>query len=294
MMQTSKLTYVVTPDTERMTIKEILKGELHLSDRLIARLKNNKAILYKGENIFVDRYLKAGDELILVMEEEGENEILPQPVPLDIVYEDEVLLVVNKCAGIVVHPSSLHPDWTLANGVIHHFHQQGLDIKFRAVHRIDRETSGLLVLAKNQYVHHQLSVQLEARTIERKYLAIAEGVIEVESGTVNASIGRAEGSIIERRVDPNGQHAVTHFKVMKRLEDRTLIELQLETGRTHQIRVHMKHIGHPLIGDSLYGHEHPIMKRQALHAYILGFTHPLTKQRLTFNIPLPKDMEALI
>jgi len=292
-MQTSRLTYVVTEHTEHMTIKEILKQELHLSDRLISRLKNHKSILFNGENIFVDRYLKAGDKLVLVMEEEGENEILPQPVPLHIVYEDEVLIVVDKAAGIVVHPSQLHPDWTLANGVIHHFCNNGLDIKFRAVHRIDRDTSGLLVIAKNQYIHHQLSMQLEAREIERKYLAIAQGVIQYESGKINAPIGRAEESIIERRVDLSGKHAVTYFKVIQRLNQMTLIELQLETGRTHQIRVHMKNIGHPLVGDGLYGQEHPMMKRQALHAHILGFIHPLTKQRMRFVSPLPKDMEEL-
>jgi 23S rRNA pseudouridine1911/1915/1917 synthase len=232
------------------------------------------------------------------MEEEASDDILPQEMPIDVIYEDDHLLIVNKPAGIIVHPTTGHWSNTLANGVVHMWMERGLKIRFRPIHRLDRETSGVLAVAKNPYVHQNVSEQMQAGTVDKTYMAVVMGSMEQDAGTVDAPIDRNPDSPHYRIVTPSGYPSVTHYRVLERLPGATLLLVRLETGRTHQIRVHMSHLGHPLIGEAMYGSGDgeaalPI-GRHALHASELVFTHPATKERLTFTAPLPGDMNELL
>ena len=265
--------------------------------------------------------VRPGDVIRFVMPYERHGfEILPEDIPLDIVYEDEDLLVVNKPAGMVVHPGHGHFTGTLVNALAHHLGiSQGPDGKDERmgvlVHRIDMDTSGLLVVAKNDDTQLDLASQFFVHSIERKYIAIVWGNIKEDSGTVDANLGRDPSDRLRFRVfdDPErGKHAVTHYKVLERLGFVTVVECVLETGRTHQIRVHLSHIGHPIFGDERYGGCQiregtiyarykqfirgclEICPRQALHAKVLGFKHPRTGQFIRFDSPLPADMTALL
>ena len=201
-------------------------------------------------------------------------------------YEDEYLLIVNKPAGMLVHPTVKEDGSTLYNYVAHYYKQQGLLHNIHPVSRLDRNTSGLVIFAKEPRIQFLLSQQ----EVIKKYLGIVTGTLPADSGIIEAPIARKEGSIIERCVSPNGKYARTDYKLISRREHLSLLELQLHTGRTHQIRVHMKHIGHPLPGDFLYNPNYHVIKRQALHSHCLSFEHPITKEPLTFSSPLPDDM----
>jgi 23S rRNA pseudouridine1911/1915/1917 synthase len=245
--------------------------------------------------------VKAGEKVEIDVPEVEDLDILPEDIPLTICYEDEDLLVVNKPRGMVVHPAPGHASGTLVNALLHHCENDLSGIGGVArpgiVHRIDKDTSGLLMVAKNDLAHHSLVEQLKDHTITRMYLAIVHGVIQHERGLIDAPIGRdpkeRKRMAVEHR---NGKHAVTHFSVIERFPKATYIECKLETGRTHQIRVHMKSIGHPLIGDSLYG---PVKNKygfegQALHAEVLGFTHPRTGDRIELKVEAPEAFANLI
>lgn len=235
----------------------------------------------------------------------------PQEIPLVVVYEDQHLIVVDKPAGMVVHPAAGNPDGTLVNALLHHC-EGGLSgiggvARPGIVHRIDKDTSGLLVVAKSDVAHEGLARQFADHSLERAYLAVCNGHPRPRSGTVSGRMGRSDANRKKMAVLPNnssrGKHAVTHYKVLRELEGCSLVECRLETGRTHQVRVHLASIGHALLGDPLYGHANsrvrPILqrlgfKRQALHAAVLGFVHPVTSDRLRFTSDLPPDMEELI
>ena len=238
--------------------------------------------------------LNGGDCLFIHFEEtEGSENIVATNLPLSICYEDEDILVVNKPADMPIHPSMNNYDNTLANAVCHYYQTQGIPYTFRCVNRLDRDTTGLTILAKHLISSAILNSEVSVRGISREYLAIVKGFTEDE-GTVNAPIGRKEGSTIERQIDVlHGETAITHYKRLAYQNGLSLISLKLETGRTHQIRVHMKSIGHPLIGDFLYNPDFTKINRQALHSYRLRFTHPVTKKPLVFTAPLPEDMQAL-
>lgn len=216
----------------------------------------------------------------------------PYDLPLKIYYEDESLVVLEKPAGIVVHPTSGDRDHTIANALIAHWMRNGNDASFHPVHRLDRHTSGLLVVAKRPETQHLLQ-RTGKEGLHRQYLAICEGILE-GAGTIDAPIGRKTGSIIEREVRPDGKTAVTQYTALAHGDDCTLLRLRLATGRTHQIRVHLTHIGHPLLGDDLYGGSTAILRRQALHAAGLAFTHPHTGNLLEFSSPLPQDMRSVL
>jgi 23S rRNA pseudouridine1911/1915/1917 synthase len=246
--------------------------------------------------------LAPGDRIRVDIPEPEILEVLPEAIPLDVVYEDADVIVVNKPRGMVVHPAPGHTSGTLVNALLHHCRDlSGINGVLRPgiVHRIDKDTSGLIMAAKNDYAHQSLAAQLKAHSVTRKYTAIVHGQLEHRQGTVDAPIGRDEK---DRKLytvtSRNSKRAVTHFAVLELLPAHTLLELTLETGRTHQIRVHMKHIGHPLVGDPLYGSSRQrIDKRiqgQALHAGVLGFTHPRSGERLTFEVPMPDDMRELL
>jgi 23S rRNA pseudouridine1911/1915/1917 synthase len=242
-----------------------------------------------------------GDEVYVTIPEPEDYDVLPENIPLDIVYEDQDMIVINKPRGMVVHPAPGHSSGTLVNALLYHCKDlSGINGVMRPgiVHRIDKDTSGLLMAAKSDRAHTSLSAQLKEHSITRKYLAVVHGWVEHLQGTVDAPIGRdPKDRKMFTVTDRNSKHAVTHFAVVEHIGNFTLLELALETGRTHQIRVHMKFIGHPLVGDPMYGREKDRSKfidGQALHAAVLGFVHPTSGQYMEFEAPLPEDMQALL
>ena len=219
--------------------------------------------------------------------------IIPTELPLTICYEDDYMLIIDKPAGMLVHPTTSEHLTTLANAVMHYFSGKKLPYNFHPVHRLDRNTSGLVLIAKQPHIQHLLS-RNDIKHIKRQYLALALGTLIPADGTIDAPIARHPDSIIQRIVDQNGQHAITYYKTLKVLNNASLIELTLLTGRTHQIRVHLSHIGHPLLGDDLYGGSRERIGRQALHAARLHFPHPVTGEIIDISSPLPADLRELI
>ena len=241
--------------------------------------------------------LAVGDVITIEPEKPKKIDLVPENIPLDIVYEDDDVIVVNKPQGMVVHPAPGHPDHTLVNALLYHSPLSTINGEFRPgiVHRIDKDTSGLLMVAKNDMAHRSLAAQLKAKTNEREYVALVHGVIKEDQGTIDAPLGRSPKDRKKQAVVADGRHAVTHFKVLKRYQHYTLVSCRLETGRTHQIRVHMKYIGHPLAGDPLYGPRKTLPGNgQYLHARLLGFKHPRTGKQLTFTAPLPSYFQKML
>ena len=241
--------------------------------------------------------LAVGDVVTIEPEKPKKIDLVPENIPLDIVYEDDDVIVVNKPQGMVVHPAPGHPDHTLVNALLYHSPLSTINGEFRPgiVHRIDKDTSGLLMVAKNDMAHRSLAAQLKAKTNEREYVALVHGVIKEDRGTIDAPLGRSPKDRKKQAVVADGRHAVTHFKVLKRYQHYTLVSCRLETGRTHQIRVHMKYIGHPLAGDPLYGPRKTLPGNgQYLHARLLGFKHPRTGKQLTFTAPLPSYFQKML
>lgn len=276
------------------TVREVLQKRYGVSRRLLVRAKFTGLITRNGGHVFVNETLAAGDEVAVMVAREETETVEPEEMPLAIRYEDDDFMVIAKPAGLVVHPTGNHPGGTLANGVIAYWQKRGEQRKFRAVNRLDKDTSGLLIVAKNQWAHEQFSRMQQERTLHRIYQAIAEGIVEPDEGTIDAPIGLAENSFITRQIRPDGQAAVTHFRVLARGNGLSFVELKLETGRTHQIRVHMSSQGHPLAGDDLYGGQRTWIGRQALHAARLSFVHPRTGIPLEWQEPLPDDMQHLL
>lgn len=245
--------------------------------------------------------VKCGDSIFFEVSEAVEPDIAPEPIPLDILFEDDQLLVINKPKGMVVHPAAGHLHGTLVNAVLYHCKGQlsGINGVLRPgiVHRIDKDTTGALLVCKTDFAHNCIAEQLKVHSITRKYRAIVHGVIKEESGTVDAPIGRDEKDRLKMAVNyKNGREAVTHYRVLERFSNHTYIECRLETGRTHQIRVHMASMNHPLLGDKVYGRhrEKWVLDGQTLHAMTIGFLHPVSKEYLEFSAPLPKYFEELL
>ncbi|MFP3775668.1 RluA family pseudouridine synthase [Enterococcus mundtii] len=256
------------------------------------------AVSVNGEPVKANYKVKSADAIVVEVPEPEELEILAEDLPIEIVYEDDDVAVVNKPQGMVVHPSAGHAQGTLVNALMYHMKNlssiNGV-IRPGIVHRIDKDTSGLLMIAKNDQAHEALAQQLKDKTSLRKYIALVHGVIPHEKGTINAPIGRSKVDRKMQAIREDGKPAVTHFTVLERFENFTLVELQLETGRTHQIRVHMKYIGYPLAGDPVYGPKKTLKGNgQFLHAKLLGFTHPQTNERMTFEAPLPEVFEKTL
>lgn len=275
------------------TVKAILSENLFFSKRLMRRLEMQDKVLLNGKPVKLNKSVFAGDVLTVAFGEEC-DEYDAVNIPIDILYEDEELLVVNKPPYIVVHPTKSHFNNTIANGVAFYYQQKGVMKKVRFVNRLDMNTSGIVIIAKNAYVHNELSKQLRLNRIEKRYYAVVEGDMEVDRGTVNEPIARLQDEDVIRIVNPSGKESITHYETIGRYGEASLVRLKLDTGRTHQIRVHMKHIGHPVLGDVLYGSESRLIGRQALHCYEMKFVHPLTKEMITIEAPLPDDMRQLI
>ncbi|MFV5893453.1 MULTISPECIES: RluA family pseudouridine synthase [unclassified Bacillus cereus group] len=252
-------------------------------------------VTVNGKAVKGNYKVKEEDEITVTIPEPEELDIQPEDLNLEIYYEDADVLVVNKPRGMVVHPAPGHTSGTLVNGLMHHCTDlSGINGVMRPgiVHRIDKDTSGLLMVAKNDMAHESLVNQLVAKTVTRRYKAIVHGVIPHDKGTIDAPIARDKKERQSMTVDENGKNAVTHFQVLERFKDFTLVECRLETGRTHQIRVHMKYIGYPLAGDPKYGPKKTLgMNGQALHAGILGFDHPRTGEYIQFEAPIPEVFE---
>ncbi|UPM53122.1 RluA family pseudouridine synthase [Gottfriedia acidiceleris] len=256
-------------------------------------------VLVNGEKIKRNYKVKQGDEILVSVPDPKPLEVIAENIPLDVYYEDADVIVVNKPRGMVVHPALGHETGTLVNALMYHCKDlSGINGVLRPgiVHRIDKDTSGLLMVAKNDVAHEKLAEQLRQKTSVRKYIAIVHGVIPHEEGTIDAPIGRDKSDRQSMTVtEDNSKEAVTHFRVLERFEEFTLVECQLETGRTHQIRVHMKYIGYPLAGDPKYGPRKTLdIDGQALHAAVLGFNHPRTNEYLEFSAPIPEVLENII
>lgn len=277
------------------TILRFLKNKGYSSNLIVHLKKTQKSILKNGVWSYVSESLSAGDLLQIHIEEnEGSENIVPNEMPLSILYEDEDILIVDKPANMPIHPSINHYEHTLANGVLWYYSKQDIPYTFRCITRLDRDTTGVTLLAKHMLSASVLSKAMQKKQIQKEYLALCEGIVP-ESGTIDAPICRAADSVIERCIDfEKGDHAVTHFFREQTNGKLSLVRLRPETGRTHQIRVHMKYLGHPLLGDFLYHPENHSMNRQALHCASLTFVHPITGERLTFNAKLPKDMKQLL
>lgn len=289
------LEYEIPSEYDGANITTVLKRHFKISTNLIKDLKKYKeGIQVNGEHRRVVDFVAKGDILKITIRDTASENIVPTDIPLDIVYEDEDVLVINKPPNMPTHQSMGNYENSLANGVMYYYKSKGEERVFRAVNRLDKDTSGLMAVAKNSYIHARLGEEIQKKELKRKYMCIVCGDVE-HDGTVDAPIRRADGSVINRIVAPDGQRAVTHYRVIKRYREYTLLEMELETGRTHQIRVHMAYIGHPLVGDWLYGTEnHNIAKRQMLHSCYLCFTHPITGQIMEFKDEMAEDMRAFI
>ncbi|BAD40876.1 RluA family pseudouridine synthase [Symbiobacterium thermophilum] len=311
--------FVVDPSARGLRLSQYLFDRLKLSRTVVRRAKTSGGILVDGRPARTSLVLAGGEVVEVRVAQEGRVE--PEPIPIQVVYEDPWLLVVDKPAGMVVHPVRDYVSGTLANAVAHHLLRSGSDPVARPVQRIDRETSGLVLFAKDPAVAGLLARELERQKLERRYVAVVEGAVAADAGTVDRPIRRVWGHPVAREVAEGprtpeqerllaeaaaqgralredwtaaGQPAVTHWRVLRRWPAATMLELRLETGRTHQIRVHMAYLGHPLLGDELYGGSRTLIQRQALHAATLAFVHPVTREPVRFTAPLPADLEDLV
>lgn len=282
------LTYEITAEQAGTKIGDFLRRAGYSRHVIIHLKKTENGILLNGEWAYVGQFLKEGDHLeISIIESESSEQIVPAELPLDIVYEDEDLLIINKPADMPIHPSINNYDNTLANALMWYYQQKGETFVYRCINRLDRDTTGLLIVAKNMLSGGILSDMSKKREIHREYLAIAEGEVPQE-GVIDAPIARKEESVIERCVDfEKGDRAVTHYWRLDYRNGYSLVRLKLETGRTHQIRVHMKYIGYPLTGDYLYNPDYRILDHQALHSWKLAFRHPVTGAQMQFKADPP-------
>ena len=289
------LTYTITASDATTKIEHFLRNKGYSRQLLISLKQEQDSVLVNDKPRYMNERLVDGDLLTIhIRENESSEKIEPVSLPLDILYEDEDLLVINKPAGMPIHPSINNYGNTLANALAYYFESQNKPFIFRCTNRLDRDTSGVTIIAKNQLSSGILSTMVMNHDVSREYLAIVKGTDLPDYGTIDAPIGRIPGSIIERRIDfEHGENAVTHYRVLERKNGHSLVSLKLETGRTHQIRIHMKYLGYPLIGDYLYNPDMEHIKRQALHSYRMTFIHPITGTPMDICAALPNDMKRL-
>ena len=288
--------YIIDEDSAGLRVEQFLRRKRYSGQNLSEIKRMPKSILVNGVHYYMRQELSTGDHLqVRICETQNSEKIPPTKLPLDIIYEDEDLLVLNKPAGMPIHPSLNNYTNSIANALAYYFQSQGKPFIFRCCNRLDRDTSGLTIVSKHLVSGSILSDMTKYREVHREYLAIARGSVTPSEGTIQAPLGRKDGTIIERTVDwEHGEDAVTHYKVVKEANGHSLVSLRLETGRTHQIRIHMKYLGYPLIGDYLYNPDMVYMTRQALHSHHMEFTHPITGEHMSFTAPLPEDMARVM
>lgn len=286
--------YKVSSEHNGLTLENYLKDILHYSGRKIQKLTRKKGILLNSKSAFLQKKLKQGDTVKVLCLEDLSYGVQSQSGPLNILYEDENLFILNKPANLLVHPTGQTQDGTLANFLAYELEKRQIIMTVRPLHRLDRNTSGCVVFAKNSQSQTLLEKQLQTGLLKRTYQALVKGVPEPPSGTIKAPIGPHPILPNRRSISAQGETAITHYKTLKTFSDASLLELTLETGRTHQIRVHLAHIDHPLYGDSMYGVKVPWLKRQFLHASALTFEHLTDHRMITVDSPLPEDLEAAL
>ena len=288
--------YIIDEDSAGLRVEQFLRRKRYSGQNLSEIKRMPKSILVNGVHYYMRQELSKGDHLqVRICETKNSEKIPPTNLPLDIIYEDEDILVLNKPAGMPIHPSLNNYTNSMANALAYYFQSQGKPFIFRCCNRLDRDTSGLTIVSKHLVSGSILSDMTKYREVHREYLAITRGSVTPSEGTIQAPLGRKEGTIIERTVDwEHGEDAVTHYKVVKEANGHSLVSLRLETGRTQQIRIHMKYLGYPLIGDYLYNPDMEYMTRQALHSHHMEFTHPITGEHMSFTAPLPEDMARVI
>lgn len=290
------LTFEVNESENNLKLREYLRKSAKLSGRLIKGAALQGRIKVNSKAAKLNHVLKKGDIVTFDVTKEESQNIEPEEMELQVVYEDADVIVINKPSGIVVHPTKSYPKGTLASGVLYYFKEKGENCIVRLVSRLDMDTSGLILIAKNQFSHMALARDMQREDFKKNYLAIVHGKLENKQGTIDLPIYRPEGDNIRRVVDERGQKSITHFEVVEEFKSGSLVKLTLDTGRTHQIRVHLSHIGHSIYGDSLYGtgEDSQYIHRQALHAYKLSFPHPRTGNIITLECNIPQDMKELI
>lgn len=294
----AKFEYTVTKEDEGVPVKGLLRTKFSFSSRLLTKLKYQHLVFLNGEPTPGWISPQVGDVLSIKLPEE-KSDFPAEDIPIHPVFEDDDLLIINKQPGVIVHPTKGHPLHTIANGLMKYMEDTDQVFKIRFVNRLDMDTTGLLIVAKNSHSQDDLTKQMKANTTEKRYIAVVNGIVAEDEFTIDLPIGRPDPENVARGVMTEGGYpSVTHVRVLERFpkgKGYTMVELLLETGRTHQIRVHMSHIGHPLVGDYLYGGDNPwLIERQALHAYRLSFNHPVTGQRLHIEAPLPDDIKKVI
>ena len=293
------LKYIKNTTDNYKNIRQVLFQEFKISNTLCVKLKKEKKIFLNNITTYLDKEINNGDTILVSLDfEEDNSNIVPTKMDLNILYEDDSLLILNKPSNIPVHPSILHFSTSLSNGVKYYFNSINLHRKIRPINRLDKNTSGIVIFAKNEYIHSILSRQMQNKTFKKEYIAICEGFLDEKEGTINKPITRKKDSIIERCIDSSGDESITHYKVLKEFTynniNLSLLYITLETGRTHQIRVHLSSILHPILGDSLYGNTSNLISRQALHAYKVEFNHPISNEKLIITSNIPEDMFKIL
>jgi len=296
MTWTRKTEYAAGTGDDGLKVSQFLRRRGYSRQNLIRLKQTENSVLVNGVPSRLNGRLRSGDNIqVIIAQEQSSPEVTPVYYPLDILYEDEDLLAVNKPAGMPVHPSRGNRDNTLANALAWYFRQKNEPFVFRCSNRLDRDTSGVIVVARHALSGCMLSEMGVRREIGREYLGIVRGLPDPPSGIINVPIGRKPGSIIERTVDPeHGETACTHYRVLSHGNGHSLLWLKLETGRTHQIRIHLKYLGWPLVGDYLYNPDTEFIHRQALHSWRMSFFHPITGEKMCFTAPLPGDMAGIV
>jgi 23S rRNA pseudouridine1911/1915/1917 synthase len=302
---TNKLTYMVKVDVKEVKLRDYLKYTENLSSRFLKSSGISGKISVNGKVAKLNHRISTSDKIEIDMKKNEHQNIEPEKMDLDVIYDDIDLIVINKEPGIVVHPTKGYPFGTLANGVSYYFKERDEKCIVRLVSRLDMDTSGLIIIAKNQFSHmalardmqsiHKQADDMEGKTFEKSYMLIVHGNMKNKSGTIDLPIGKPDPESINREVFEGGQRSITHYEVIDSYKNGDLVKATLETGRTHQIRIHFSHLGHPIYGDSLYGaSEESYIDRQALHAYKLIIPHPRTGEELILKSELPEDMKKLI
>ncbi len=287
-------TYKVAKEHAGLTVENYLKAILQYSGRKIQKLTRKKGILLNGRTVFLQKKIKQDDTLRILTFEDTEYGVIPEQGVINVLYEDNYLIILNKPPFQLVHPTGQTTRGTLANYLAYYLKQRGIISTIRALHRLDRDTSGCIIFAKDSRSQFILEQQLKGRTLKRTYLALVKGLVCPPCGTVDAPIGPHPNQPNRRAVNEKGEQAITHYQTISRFTDASLLELSLETGRTHQIRVHLAHLGHPVMGDNMYGERSRRMARQALHAASVTFRHLKDNHEITVQSPLPDDFEQAI